>query len=232
MADVIKQLYPQAGGGPIDGVLALDPYGLAGLIGLTGPIQVQGLGEFSLANAASELIEGQYAAFAPTQQTQQHDYLQDALRVEFQQLTSGSLPGPRSAVRGTRPGRAPGAHPVLELRQGGSARAPAPRTGRRLPAARGHDVLAVTTQNAANNKIDAYLQRSISDAVHYDPGNRAVASKVTITLHNEAPAQGLPSEVIGSYDNSGLRPGPMRHGSPSTARSGCTPPPSRRGVTG
>ena len=68
-----------------------------------------------------------------------------------------------------------------------------------FPAAHGHDLLGVTTQNAANNKIDVYLQRLISDAVTYDPANGAVASRVTVTLHNEAPAQGLPNEVIGSY---------------------------------
>jgi hypothetical protein len=76
-----------------------------------------------------------------------------------------------------------------------------------FPAAGGHDLLAVTTQNAANNKIDPYLQRSISDAVTYDPGNGAVDARVSITLHNEAPAQGLPSEVTGSFTSSGLPPG-------------------------
>ena len=99
-----------------------------------------------------------------------------------------------------------------------------------FPAARGHDLLAVTTQNAANNKIDVYLQRSISDAVNYDPTNGAVASKLTITLHNEAPAQGLPSEVMAAIPTVDCLPGPTRRGSPSTARSGCAPPPSTAGV--
>jgi hypothetical protein len=207
VADVIQQLYHQAGGGPIDGVLALDPYGLANLIALTGPIEVPGLGELTSANAASELIAGQYATFAPNQQTQVHDYLQDALRIEFHQLTSGSLPGPRALSEALDPAVRQGRiqfwsfdksdQPVL--RRLGLAGA--------FPAAGGHDVLAVTTQNSANNKIDAYLQRSISDAVTYDPENGAVASRVTITLHNEASAQGLPSEVIGSYKGSGLPPG-------------------------
>ena len=47
VADVIQQLYPQAGGDHIDGVLALDPYGLAALIGMTGPIKVPGLGRLT-----------------------------------------------------------------------------------------------------------------------------------------------------------------------------------------
>lgn len=210
VANVIRQLYPQAGGGAINGVLALDPYGLASLIGLTGPIEVPGLGELTSANAASELIQGQYATFAPTQQGAVHDYMQAALKIEFHQLTTGSLPGPRSLSEALNP----------DVRQGrvlfwSFDKADQPVL-RRLglagvfPSARGHDLLAVTTQNAANNKIDAYLQRSVADAVTYDPGNGAVTSRVTVTLHNEATATGLPSEVIDSYTGSGLPPGTNR----------------------
>ena len=206
VADVIRQLYPQAGGDPIDGVLALDPYGLAALIHLTGPIEVPGLGRLTAANTASELLQGQYAAF-PGQQRVAHNYDQDALKIEFHKLTTGSLPGPRALSDALD----------TEVRQGriefwSFDKADQPVLYRlglagAFPAARGHDLLAVTTQNAANNKIDVYLQRSISDAVNYDPTNGAVASKVTITLHNGAPAQGLPSEVIGSYPHSGLPSG-------------------------
>ena len=207
VADVIQQLYPQAGGDPIDGVLALDPYGLADLIGLTGPIDVPGLGRLTAANTASELLQGQYAAFAESQQRVAHDYDQDALRIEFHRLTTGSLPGPSTLSNALEP----------DVRQGSIGfwsfdKADQPVLYRlgladAFPAADGHDLLGVTTQNAANNKIDVYLQRVISDAVTYDPANGAVASRVTITLHNEAPAQGLPNEVIGSYTGSGLPPG-------------------------
>ena len=207
VADVIRQLYPQAGGDPVDGVLALDPYGLAALIGLTGPIEVPGLGKLTAANTASELLQGQYAAFTESQQGAAHDYDQDALKIEFHKLTTGSLPGPRALSDALDP----------EVRQGRIAfwsfdKVDQPVLYRlgltgAFPAARGHDLLAVTTQNAANNKIDVYLRRSISDAVSYDPSNGAVASKVTVTLRNGAPAQGLPNEVIGSYTGSGLPPG-------------------------
>jgi hypothetical protein len=207
VADVIQQLYPQAGGDHIDGVLALDPYGLAALVGLTGSIDVPGLGQLTSANTASELLEGQYSAFSANQQKAAHDYDQDALRIEFHRLTSGSLPGPRTLSDAldtvVRQGRIEfwsfdkPDQPVL-TRLG--------LTGA-FPAAAGHDLLAVTTQNAANNKIDVYLQRTVADAVNYDPSNGSVSSQVTVTLRNEAPAQGLPNEVIGSYFGSGLPPG-------------------------
>ena len=133
VADVVRQLYPQAGGGSINGVLAIDPYGLQGLIGLTGPIEVPGLGQLTSANAASELIEGQYANFMTTQQSQVHDYLQDALRIEFHDLTTGSLPGPRALSEALDPQVRRGQLQVLELRKGGPAGPPPPRIGRYLP---------------------------------------------------------------------------------------------------
>ena len=40
--DVIAQLYPQSGGDDIDGVFAMDPYVLEALLGLMGPITVEG----------------------------------------------------------------------------------------------------------------------------------------------------------------------------------------------
>jgi hypothetical protein len=206
VANVVRQLYPQAGGGSIDGVLGIDPYGLQGLIGLTGPIEVPGLGQLTSANAASELIEGQYANFATTKQGQVHDYLQDALRIEFHNLTTGSLPGPRSLSEALDPEVRRG---QLQFWSFDKADQPVLRRlglAGTFPSAQGHDVLAVTTQNAANNKIDPYLQRSISDAVTYDPGNGAVDARVTITLHNGA-TPNLPGEVIGSFSSSGLPPG-------------------------
>jgi hypothetical protein len=204
VADVIAQLYSQAGGDHIDGVLALDPDALAAFLGLTGPVDVPGLGQLTAANAAAVLLKGQYAIFTPGQQTLRHDYLQSALTLEFRKLSAGSLPGPRTLADALDPvvrqGRLlmwsnhPADQPVL--RRVGLAGA--------FPDSDGHDLLAVTTQNAANNKLDAYLQRSITDDVTYDPASGQVKAHVTVLLHNEAPSTGLSSEVLGSYAGSNL----------------------------
>ena len=63
-ADVLAQVYAQSLGGHIDGVLAVDPYGLAALLRFTGPIEVPGL-PFALtqANAARVLLSEQYTTF-------------------------------------------------------------------------------------------------------------------------------------------------------------------------
>jgi len=213
-AEVLAQVYPQAGGVPIDGVLAIDPYGLAALLHFTGPLTVPGLAEpLTAQNAAAELLRRQYESFdvgTTNQDLLRHDFLQAALHVAFHALTTGSLPAPKTLAQvldpAVRTGRIsfwsfhPSEQPLLR------------RVGidGSFPRDKAADVFAVTTQNVGNNKIDAYLHTNIVDRISYDPGRRAVRSEVTITLHNAAPPSGLPPIVIDSNPQFGLPPGTNR----------------------
>jgi hypothetical protein len=208
VSTVVAQLYEQAGGDHLDGVLAVDPEALASLLSFSGPVQVPGLGQLDASNAVNVLLKGQYAQYPdPSQQDIRRTYQQEAIHQAFQRLSTGSLPSPGSLSAALDPVVRQGRlllwsfHPADQplLRRVGLAGT--------FPARSGGDLLSVVTQNAAANKIDAYLQRSITDRVAYDPGNGAVASTVTITLHNDAPARGLSSQVIGSYGGSGLPSG-------------------------
>jgi hypothetical protein len=208
VSTVVTQLYAQSGGDHLDGVLAVDPEALASLLSLSGPVQVPGFGQLDASNAANLLLKGQYALYPdPSQQDVRRNFQQEAIRQAFQRLSTGSLPSPRSLSSALDPVVRQGRlllwsfHPADQplLRRLGLAGA--------FPARSGGDLLSVVTQNAATNKIDSYLQRSITDQVAYDPGNGGVRSTVTITLHNTAPVAGLSSQVIGSYGGSGLPPG-------------------------
>jgi hypothetical protein len=154
------------------------------------------------------LLRGQYTAFASDQLAQRHDLLQEALRTGFEKLTAGSLEGPKALTAAfgpeVRQGRLmfwtdhPGDQPLLTgLGLGGAF----PQAGR------GSDLLSVDIANAANNKIDAYLQERVADQVSYDPGSGQVRSTVTLTFDNTAPSSGLPPNVIGSHAGSGLPSG-------------------------
>ncbi len=57
----------------------------------------------------------------------------------------------------------------------------------------------MTTQNAGANKIDAYVHEALDDQIAYNSGTGVTDERVTLTLHNDAPASGLPPIVI---DNS------------------------------
>ena len=129
----------------------------------------------------------------------------------FQKLVKGSLPGPRSLAQDlsvpAAQGRIafwsvhPSEQPLLQrLGIDGS-----------FPQSNGGDLLAVTTQNAGNNKIDAYLHTAIRDDVTVDPGTGSVSSQLTVTLKNDATSSsGLPPVVIASPASPGLPPATNR----------------------
>jgi hypothetical protein len=218
VSQVLAQIYPQAGGPRIDGVMALDPYGLAALLHFTGPIAVPGISTpLSQQNASQVLLTTQYTTFNVGSVTEQfdenelrHDVLQFALHVAFDKLTTGSLPAPQALSAVLDPavvaGRIslwsfhPDEQPLLRrLGIDGS-----------FPRASGGDLLAVTTQNVGQNKIDAYLHKTVVDHISYDPGQGAVRSEMTVTLRNEAPSSGLPPIVIDNPGAPGLPPGVNR----------------------
>ena len=200
VADVVGQLYPKMGGEPVDGVLVVDPYGLAALLNFTGPIKVDGSPEvLTPGNAADLLVRRQYVEF--TSKDERLDFLDEASRVTFEKLTRGDIPGPEQigevlgpAVQGrhlmfsaVRP-----EEQALFERVGATGAFPTAEPDR--------DFFALTSQNSGNNKIDVFLRREIAYEVVYDPATGREQATATITLHNDAPSSGLPDYVIGNRD--------------------------------
>lgn len=200
VADVISQLYPQAGGGSLDGVMAIDPYGLASLLQFTGPIHLSGLPvPLTSRDAAKVLLTDQYTVYDNGQENDlaRHDFLQDALHKAFDVLLHGSLPGPKSLASALGPS-------VLQGRIDFWSNHPAEEPLiRRLhlegafPSAQNGDLFALTLQNAAANKIDALLHETTADRIVFDPATGSVQENVSVTFRNDAPASGLPGIVIG-----------------------------------
>ena len=200
VASVIGQLYPQMGGDPVDGVIVVDPYGLAALLQFTGPIQVDGSPEvLTPDNAADILVRRQYVEFDT--RAGRADFLDQASRKTFEHLTEGDIPGPERIGEILGPAvqdqhlmfsaNRPDEQAFL-AQLGASGAFPEARPDR--------DFFAVTSQNSANNKIDVFLHRTVRYQSTYDPGTGRITSKATVTLHNDAPASGLPDAVIGSND--------------------------------
>jgi hypothetical protein len=195
VADVTEQMYPEATGVPVDGVFYMDPYALAALLQLTGPVELPEAGvRLDSSNAAHVLLVDQYIKSGQTQA--RFDFLDEATRLTFNKLTSGDLPKPAQVASVMSPSVAQGRllaysqDPKIESLfhdLGMDGAFPAPQNG---------DFLAVTQSNAGANKIDAYLQKSITDQVSYRPDTGAVTSTVTISLSNSAPAAGLDSVVL------------------------------------
>ncbi len=206
VAQVMAELYPQAGGQEVDGVIVVDPVALAALMEFTGPIPVEGRVEpLTADNAADFLIREQYITFQ-ADEDRRTDFLDEASEATFEALTEGDLPGPRQVADVLGPVVHQGRLIVNSVHP--EEQALMERTGLdgALPTGDG-DFLSLTTQNGANNKIDIFLERSVEYRAQWDPGTGRVEAVATVELHNGAPAAGLPDAVIGSSDARDLPPG-------------------------
>jgi hypothetical protein len=56
----------------------------------------------------------------------------------------------------------------------------------------------VVTQNAAGNKIDYFLRREVDYRAEVDPASGRIRATAKIALHNDAPATGLSTGLIGN----------------------------------
>ena len=198
LAQAAMQLYPQSGGEPVDGVLTIDPRGLAALMRYTGPVDVPGLDSpLTSDNAADFLMFDQYRVFKDN--NARTDVLETVARTTFDRLTSADLPGPRALSKQLDP-VVEGGHiqfttkdvsnvvRLIALGMDGALPTPAPD----------RDAVALTTANAAANKLDLFLHRAESYDVRWDPRTGRVAANLKVTLQNTAPATGLPNYVAGN----------------------------------
>ena len=205
VGQVMAELYPQSGGQPVDGVIAVDPVGLAALLTFTGPITVPDVDAPLTADTAADyLLRQQYLLGDNAARV---DALESLSRQTFERLTTGDLPGPRTV-----------ADTLGEAAAGGHLHAYAVDPEQQalfrdvgvdgaLPAVGDGDFLGVVNNNAVGNKIDLYLTRQIAYTATWDPDTGEVDATATVTLRNDAPASGLPGYVIGSPIAGADRPG-------------------------
>ncbi|MGH9127002.1 MAG: DUF4012 domain-containing protein [Acidimicrobiales bacterium] len=189
-AAVIANMYPQSGGVPVDGVIAIDPYALASFLQIVGPVSVPAWPvPITAQNAAQVLLYGQYTnvtsfADAPTR----NDFLVALAQATWSRLVSISTPpdallsalsqtvtGKHLMVGATRPAEESLFHTL------GVSGAVAPVQG---------DFAGLVTQNAAGSKLDYFLHRQLDYRAKLNPSTGAIHATATITLHNDAPSTG------------------------------------------
>jgi hypothetical protein len=199
LVQAAAELYPQSGGQPIDGVLSVDPAGLASVMRYTGPIAAAGLPEpLTAENAERYLLFDQYVQFQDDND-ERVDMLETVARTTFDRLTFADLPGPRDVTEHIDKAF-DGGHIQFATVDPASATVLHEwgLTGALTPVEAGADSVTVTTANAAGNKIDLFLQRRERYDVTWDPATGAVTGTLRLTLENAAPASGLPTYVIGN----------------------------------
>jgi hypothetical protein len=200
VAEALRQLYPQAGGAPVDGVIYVDPYGLAALLKLTGPVTVEGLATpLNADNAADFLLRKQYTEFPDDTTNARSDLLSRAAKATFEALTSRQLAGPKTLAEALAPMVSQGRVMMTTFDDAGRAfltRAGA--TGAFPRADARTDFVSLRTSNGGASKIDTFLHRRLDYHVAYAPDTGATTVTATVTFRNDAPAEGLPDYVIGN----------------------------------
>lgn len=197
-AAVARELYRQTTGQSIDGVMAIDPIAIEALLKITGPVHVEGVDEVLTAkNAADYLLHEQYLT-EQTNRSQRTDRLAAAAHATFEALIEGELPGPQKLGNILGPAMHQGrlAFSVFDVAEEHFLS----RVGITgdFMSETASDYLSVRTSNANPNKIDTFLDRSISYDASYDPTTGAVKATATVKLTNHAPDTGLPRYVIGN----------------------------------
>jgi hypothetical protein len=195
-ASVMSSLYPNSGGQRVDGVVAIDPRGLAQLLEVTGPVAVSGWNEpLTVDNAERILLFDQYVTYANDPITGRSAFLTLATTEIWNALVQRQLDLPRLApvlldmlANGHLMVTSNHIDEAAQLRAvdfDGGIGSPAP------------DSLVVSSLNRGGNKVDWFLQRTVHYRAVIDPTTRAVAATVDISLTNSAPSSGLPDYIIG-----------------------------------
>ena len=197
VAKVVADLYPQSGGAPIDGVLTVDPAGLAALMRFTTPISVPEIPVPLTGDNTEDFLHlHQYVAYPDT--SERIDVLGSVAEQTFQQLLSADLPNPQDFVDVLGPVVKGGHIQFTTFVQEEQEYFNKIQLGGAFQASAGQ-VLAVTTNNAAGNKVDLFLQRSLRYDAIFDPATSMVTGKITVQLRNSAEAASdLPDYVVGN----------------------------------
>lgn len=198
-ADVLAQLYAAAGHGTVDGVIIIDPIGLAGMLEVAGPVDIT-FGEPPRTEHIDADRLRQFLLFDQFKLSDADRRVVDeaAAGAALQQFLSTSLPGPQRLGEALGPpateghiawwARDPDEQAVIQL-IGMAARLPAPD---------GSDGLAIVSDNVAGNTIDPFLQRTVSYTATHDATTGEVTAELVVTLQNTAPATGYDQYVIGN----------------------------------
>ena len=202
VADVVADLYPKSGGRPVDGVIAIDPVGLAALLKLTGPVTVVPWPvPITAANVVDVTLKGAYVRF-PVQE-ERVEFLGDVADTIVRKVTTSSLGSPAQIVRELAPAVTGGHLQVATVDDRSAVALDGLGLSGSVPSSPS-DSLLLTTQNAAGNKLDIYLDRRVSYDVTIAPDDAGtsvdVSGEITVTLDNDLPDEPLPPFVAGPYD--------------------------------
>lgn len=185
---VLADRIEAAAGQPVDGVILVDPYGLAGLLRLVGPVELPEVGALGPDEVAEHLLRSQYAE-GGTEGTGATGVF------VLSKVLASDLPAPDRTAEVMGPLVAAGR--VRAFSRQADEQALLGRLGLASADSLDGDVLAVTVSDRADSRLGIYLDRSTTYRATVDPPSGAVDAELTVRITNRTPA-GAPPLVLGA----------------------------------
>lgn len=194
-ARIWTSMWQGVSGQQVDGAIATDPVALSYILGATGPITLPDGEVISAENVVETTLATSYARFGDDTNGRKNYLVGIAAAV----VTAMSSPGnsPQELAEAVGRAAAEGRLSVWSAHPAEQEILAATKIGHVLPADPS-PYAGVVVNNAGGNKLDYYLDRSIT----YSGGDCAGASRtttITVSLTNNAPAEGLPPYVANTF---------------------------------
>ncbi len=198
VGEIASDLYTQATGRRVDGVISMDPFVVAKLLGYSGPVHLASLDQdVTPDNAVSFLLRDQYVVGAADNDIRA-DGLAEAAELVFDRLIAGALPEPIELARDLGPYTSQRRLLVWSADADEQALLEQVHIAGAIPALDGADGWSFTVSNTGGSKIDSFLERQAGYAATTDPATGATTATMRVELTNTAPADGFPAYVIGN----------------------------------
>ncbi len=191
-------MYRQATGQSLDGVIALDIPGLAAMLGVIGPVSIDGVVEpITDLNLGRLLLHDFYEGLGPTSdQTLRRERHGEVVRAVVDRLTNGT----QDVVSlGRALGTAAGGGHLRLWSASQEEETVFERTGLGGgPASKDADrTFHVAVQNRTASKLDYYVKPAVRQDVMLTKQGTAVV-RTTVSIDNQAPVNGAPSYQLGA----------------------------------
>lgn len=177
---------------PIDGVLTIDPTGLAGLLDLVGPVRIADVPQpITSDNVEEFLLLGQYELF--DEREGRKELLSEIGRAAFDRLTSGTGPTPTKIIDTLGPAIESGHLAVNSFDDAAQEVLTDFSLTGAFPTPSEGEWISVRFADADASKLSPYLRMSLRYESRLD-ANGDVAAEAVLTVRNTAPL-GLPPYV-------------------------------------
>jgi hypothetical protein len=198
-APVMETMFEQATGEPADGVIQIDPDGLAAILEGTGPVQVPTVGEVTADNVVDLTLNQAYLLF-PDRDVRQ-EVLGDVAEEVFRALLEGEYESLRPLGEALAETVAERHILVYSSRPVAQREVEFFDVDGALPPAGTLDWMHLTVQNVSANKLDYYLDTAVEVTGTRQEGQLGQV-EAAVTLTNTAPIGGEPPYIFGPNEPS------------------------------